>query len=236
MTGMRNKSYNILCRSLMAALIAMLPFTGMCRDMVLDNQDNQRLFFGIRGGVDYAIPGDWRLFGQSIHRFEPGAGVSVEGIVNIPLWLNLYLEPGVAFFYNTYTHNDIELNLDDDATLVINPEVRKTGLRVPLMLGYHFDFWENASLGLFAGPQAIFGLTNRISLNSAHVDFVDIDTDLYGPNGNYRRYDIAVAVGAFARLNNWELTGHAAFGLLDMHKSALNFHEYRINISLGYNF
>lgn len=205
----------------------------------LDNPTN-RIRPGIRAGWEYTMPGALYLDGKPIKTFVPGHGLMLGGFVHIPLWHNLYIEPAVSLYYNTYEYDNIVVyGTDDDGndTLeYIYPEVRKVGFNIPVPVGFHFDLWDDASVALNTGPMVQLGISNLVSINSKYLGLTDIKHDNYSLDGDYRRIDLAWQMGLSGRVHNWRLDISLAIGLLDLHKGPYNFHEYRVTASLGYLF
>lgn len=223
-------------------LLAIISLTAVAQNVepyTLDNPAN-RVRAGIRAGWEYSMPGALYLDMMPIKTFLPGHGVSLGGFAHIPMWHNLYIEPGVSFYYNTYDYDSIMIyGTDDDGNDTIeyiNPEVRKVGFHIPIPVGFHFDLWENASVGVNTGPQVQLGIKNTVSINSKYLGMTDIKKDHYGSNGDYRRFDLAWLMGITGRVRNWRLDITLAIGLLDLHKGPYNFHEYRATAALCFLF
>lgn len=113
------------------------------QDIVFNNPDNQA-YFGVRGSVDVTCPGElkYRNIGMSI--FKSGVGAELGFVYNFPVVANFYVEPGVKFYYNTFSAKDDIVSAVPDVSGKMNDvSYRKYGIRVPIVVGYHLDFTED---------------------------------------------------------------------------------------------
>lgn len=223
-------------------LIALVGALGLlfgqasAQSVIVDNPDN-RAYWGIRADVDVVLPGKWhpKYGSEPIKMFSNGIGFSIGGVYNIPLVANLYVEPGVSLFYDTYRFDDLTVVGDDDYTEK-NPAVKKFGLRVPVMIGYHFDLWENGGISVFTGPELSVGLSGKIGVHNKELFGDDFPTNLYS-DGFQRRTDCAWKVGVGVPVGQFLIGVEGAFGLVDLKKgNGITYHENRAALKLGYNF
>ena len=70
-------------------------------------------------------------------------------IYNGPVVANFYVELGLKFFYNTYSEK------------YGDSSIRKNGMRIPIMAGYHFDFSDSFRFYLFTGPVFEIGFSAK---------------------------------------------------------------------------
>ncbi|MDE6423577.1 MAG: hypothetical protein K2K95_09195, partial [Muribaculaceae bacterium] len=96
-----------------AALFSFASFTLPAQNTVYNNPDN-RAYFGIRVGGEITCPGNFTMENVSVDIFKNGGGIEFGGIYNLPIVANFYLEPGLKFYYNTYSIKDDLLIMDDD--------------------------------------------------------------------------------------------------------------------------
>lgn len=94
---------------------------------------------GLRLGLDIDCPSDMSNHGFSVDMFDAGVGFHVGGVYNIPLWRQLYFEPGIDVYYNTFGCNDLETMIDFE-TVEATCSVRRFGFRIPLVVGWRWDF------------------------------------------------------------------------------------------------
>lgn len=197
---------------------------------VVNNPDN-RLYWGIRAGVDVNYPSNWKFDnGNSVKMFRSGAGGSVGAYVNVPIVANLFVEPGIGLFYDTYRYDDLQF-IDADGNLIVSdPQVRKFGFRVPVMLGYRFDFTPRASVSLFTGPELNYSAWGEVGVPDKEL------SRLFSDKGQ-RRVNIAWAAGVSLEWDyHWVLSLGGSFGLNDLQHNNARFRENRLTLRLGYNF
>lgn len=215
-------------RFMIAALIMTGAIASNAQEYLLENPDNKD-YFGIRLGVDItSTPG------PGSDTYSNGAGFSIGAVYNIPVYKNLYVEPGLSLFYDTFSDNIL---VADDGSLEMPLQIgrsfRNFGFRIPIVAGYHFDFTDQVSIAPFTGPQF------NVSLY-AH-DHVDEPYDfsvgsLFGENG-FKHFDVQWTIGASVTYDRFVFTAAGAFGLTRVY--TMNDDRIRRNtctISVGYNF
>ena len=132
---------------------------------MFDNPDN-REYFGVRVGLNVTSAANGGAMYSNKPGFEAGA------VYNMPLWKNLYFEPGLSIFYNafgtvSYDTYEAPLPLPDgtftttERLFQIDGSIRNFGFRIPLTVGYHFDFSEDLKVHVFTGPQLNLSLVAR---------------------------------------------------------------------------
>lgn len=190
-------------------------------------------FWGLRASLDVNVPGKFHTEGGGdIKVYKPGAGLTVGAVYNTTIAsTNFYFEPGLSAFYDTYRWDDIRLGPDSKS---FNPRVTKIGVRVPLSVGYRFDLWEKASLLLFTGPELSYGFKGRVSLPK-ELDGT-MEKNIFAGSGGQRRFDCAWTVGAGLDFGTYTVALSGAFGLADLQKNDVRFHDNRISLVLGLNF
>lgn len=124
---------------ILSALVALFGFAAASAQGTIFNNPANRAYFGVRVGADITCPGNIKSGPLSIDMFGNGAGIEFGGIYNIPLVANLYIEPGVKLFYDTYPVDDL-VSGDGELGTEVDMSIRKFGMRIPVMFGYHFDF------------------------------------------------------------------------------------------------
>lgn len=185
---------------------------------------------GIRASYDHTFPTDLKIGGESIDAYNSGPGFSIGAMYNIPVAENIYFEPGLSIFYNTYKDSYITF---DSPMQQRKREVTisKFGFRAPLTFGYRIPLFDNGGLNVFTGPQFDYGVKAKWRL-----DFDGLDTNLYSNANDMNRFDIAWRIGAGVYYGQWVAELSTAFGMLDMDSSSLSYHENRFSISVGYFF
>ena len=182
-----------------------------------------------------------------------GAGFNIAGVYNIPLYKNLYFEPGLGIFYNTvgisgdhYTPYPNPTEPSDPewiADYAINGSVRNWGFRIPLLAGYHFDFTDNMRVSVFTGPQLNIGLYMKqvydihyIGNNNVPVD-EHVSASCYGHG--FKRFDAQWVFGAAYHYNRYSIGVSGGVGmtnLLDGQFSGFKGRRNTFSITLGYDF
>lgn len=215
-------------------------FGASAQSMLLDNPAN-RGYFGIRASGEITCPGKIETPVGKSEMFKNGGGFSVGVIYNIPVVANFTIEPGLNFYYNATGLKDFKLgSIKPD--LFEHASMRETGVRVPVMLGYHFDFTNDVNLAIFTGPELQVGISNDMYLTTKEVAGRSIHTapSNYGDNAitemNRVGCNWKFGVG-FNIARNYYIGVEGAVGLTDMAKDDnITFKQNRVNFTLGYNF
>lgn len=218
---------------ILSALIAIGGTTMLAQNNIINNPNNKP-FFGLRLGGEITCPGDFKTDGFNFDFFKVGGGVELGGIYNIPIVANFYLEPGMKFFYNTYSFKDEWLDeLDYQSFKSIS--IKKSGMRIPVMAGYHFDFTNDVKAFIFTGPELEIGFSAREVQKARNIKH---SNNLYGEDGDMNRIDLLWSVGAGFAYQHFNFSVSGNFGMLNMLSDSpdVKFNENRVTFSLGYNF
>ncbi len=205
---------------ILAAASCSIP--AVAQTDMLNNPDN-RPYWGVRVGIDISSTA-----GEIIDQYSNSAGFTLGGIYNIPVWQNLYFEPGLTLYYDTFGMTVV--SVDSRARAVdANASIRNMGLRVPLNFGYRFDFTDNMSLSLYTGPQLNINFTG-----SKHVG--DYSVDLMGHG--FKRVDLQWGFGGSMQFfHNYYISISGGVGLTKAYSTDYDqFRRNTVNLSLGYNF
>ena len=216
----------LLSLTLLAAAIG----GASAQNLLLDDPDNAP-YFGARIGVDItSTPGTDGYYNN-------GAGFTVGGIYNIPLWKNLYFEPGLSIFYDTFSE-DIPLVVDTDPVPeMISRSFRNFGFRVPLIAGYHFDFTDLASISVFTGPQINLSLYAHDHYGKGGEKG---GSSLFGDHG-FKHIDLQWAFGTSVSYGQYVFSVQGAVGMTNIYNFSIAGVQEKLRrntctISLGYNF
>ncbi|MDE6811440.1 MAG: PorT family protein [Muribaculaceae bacterium] len=237
-------------------LLAMALLSGIgiaSADSTVLNNPANKPYFGARLSVESSIPGDLQYANFKESVYKPGAGVSVGLVYNQPIVANFYVEPGVEFYYDTQ-----KMNIDDDflgATRMKSHSGRSFGMRVPVMLGYHFDFSPKVNLAVFTGPVLNVGFSNDYYMTSETAMVagepvrVHESGSLYNPNpytgagidNQFNRVNAAWRIGVGVNfLKNYYVGISGDLGLTNKIKhdnnGAYNQKDNLFQLTLGYNF
>lgn len=170
------------------------------------------------------------MYGLKADIYKNGGGIEFGGIYNLPVVANFYVEPGLKLYYNTFsTLSDIANALE-----VSGISIKKFGMRVPVMAGYHFDFTRDLRVYLFTGPELEIGFTADGKVKSGRVSESE---NLYGEHGGMNRVDVLWGFGAGISYSHYYFGISGSVGMCNMlDDSDTKFHENRVSFSLGYNF
>lgn len=219
-----------LKRLFLGAALALTAVLGaQAQSEIICNPDN-KAYFGARISIDAAIPGAVKAGHVSEDMFNNGAGFSFGAIYNHPIYYNLYVEPGFSFYYNTMGTNDEYVSEEFQKT-----SLREFGFKIPVMLGYHFDF-DPVRIHVFTGPELRVGLSGKIH-SKAQVGNVDMSgsTTMYD---SFNRADLAWRLGVGADWNHFNISLSGAVGMCNQlkHADGATMHRNVFNLTLGYNF
>lgn len=153
------------------------------------------------------------------------------------MWLfgkNFFFEPGVRFFIDNYRYDNITIGAGtpSEPSKTYDPPVRKTGLRIPLSAGYKFDIFKRGSLFLSTGPEPIIGFSARTKVDEDQTEI--FEKNMY--KTLMRRFDVAWDIRAAVIIDRFRVDITGAFGMLDIIKTDVKMHEYRVSVGLGYVF
>ncbi len=221
---------------------------------------NNRQYFGARISFLKATPDVYlREKGTDIEKhydlFSKGYGVGFGGIYHLPIIANLYFEPGLNINLEKF-HINQEALIGENRDLLQNGGILKkhsvmyTNLKIPLMIGYHLDFFKDFNLSLFLGPGFDIGLgmDARIKIEKEGKEYKTA-TSLFkpyqSPNDDYlRRVDCRFIMGASMNYKQymigfkWDLSGRGLFKTSEYNSQFYsgNFDITELCFTIGYNF
>lgn len=224
-------------KALLTLVLACAAVTASAQSEIFDSGNN-KIYFGARLSLDITCPTS--VSAKNIHTsydvFNPGAGLNFGGVANIPVYANLYFEPGVMFYYHTAKVKD-DFLLAEDLTGEDSFEslsLREFGMQVPLMIGYHFDF-NPVKVLIFTGPEFSVGFSGK-SHYTSHVNGIKMSgsESMYD---DFNRGDVAWRFGAGVNYDAYHFSVSAARSLTNWTKAdGLSLHRTNVSITLGYNF
>ena len=208
---------------------------------IIDSPGLNYQHFGIRVSYELSAPGDITYPGSALKSsiFGNSSGFSIEGIYNIPVWKNLYIQPGVGIYYNTYSIDKRVLDYDYE---VNSASARQWGFRIPLHIGYNYDFIPDLRIAVFTGPELNVSFRGRSHYG---IGKYDVSGPLFGEDGYLNRTDVKWRFGVGATIaSTYYVAVSGAVGMCDMardYKTAdgkirQNMHSNLFDITLGYNF
>ena len=216
-----------LLLSFVAAFAMVMP--AKSQDYLFDNPDNHS-YFGVRLGLDV------NSFNGKGDRYGAKPGFNLTGIYNLPLWKNLYFEPGIGIFYNAAS---IDAYSNEGSEILSDGSVRNIGFRIPFKFGYRLDITDDVSVHLFTGPQINYNMTfgtyynGTKASNQSALDF--------------NRFDLQWNLGIGADYHNYYAYIEGGIGIshiiqnksIAYNEQLLWFPEAKRNlftIGIGYNF
>ncbi|MDE6449342.1 MAG: PorT family protein [Muribaculaceae bacterium] len=202
---------------------ASLSVAATAQNYLVENPDNKP-YLGLRIGLDISSTA-----GPANDIYGNGPGFTIGAVYNIPLWKNLYFEPGVSLFYDTF-NAEVEMPEPDGKIDLLDGSIRNWGFRVPLNAGYRFDFTDDISISLFTGPV--------INANiSAHEHYPGHSSSVM--EKGFKRFDLQWDFGASLTYNhNYYVAVSGAVGMTKAYSltDEFNFRRNTCNIAIGYNF
>ncbi len=215
------------------ALVMVAGLSVMAQNTIVSNPDN-KAYFGVRVGGEVTCPG--KLVGDnvSVNMFNNGGGVEFGGIYNVPVVANFYIEPGLKFFYNTFSCKKEFIEDIQDDIIFNSLSIKTFGMRIPVMVGYHFDFTDDVKVSVFTGPELEIGLSAKEYIKGHNVE---MSGSVYGEDGSFNRVNVLWGIGAGISYQHFQFSVSGGICMVNMLKdSDATFHENRVNFSLGYNF
>ncbi len=240
-------------KMILGLALAAFAVTGASAQRIVNNPDNKP-FWGVRASLDITCPTDvtykYKSSKEKMDLMDNGCGFSVGAVYNLPIVANFYFEPGVSFFYNTWKWNDKGYFDDLDGIDLKHNSIRQSGLRIPLNLGYHFDFTDDFKVSIFTGPQLEVGFhCDSYVTAEAKVGGTTLESheaySLYKDNDGtkFNRFNVDWNIGVGFTYQKFYLGVTGSLGLTNMlHVKDLDddekeyFHKNTVGIALGYNF
>ncbi len=216
--------------------VAIMVLTGMAAmaQGPIFNNPNNKAYFGLRVGGEVTCPGKISVENVGLKVFKNGGGVEFGGIYNLPVVANFYIEPGLKLYYNTYSMKDEFVEDIEDDIIFNSVSLKKFGMRIPVMAGYHFDFTDDVKVSVFTGPELEIGFSAKEYIKGKNID---ISESVYGDDGGMNRVDLLWGIGAGISYQHFYFGVSGGIGMLNMlSDSDAKFHENRVTFSVGYNF
>lgn len=225
---------------------------------MFDNPDNTT-YFGARIALDISSAANGG------GAYSNKAGFSAGAVYHIPLWMNLYFEPGLSVFLNNFGCSSWQTttvqipNLNPDGTPVLGPDnqpiidekdfsyqqdgtIRNFGFRIPMIVGYHFDFAEDVKVHVYTGPQLNINLLARYHREAVYVPSQEQEAETFGifGTGGFKTLDFQWNFGVGLTWQTYYLGLGGAWGLTHMKSSTemlpRDLRRNLFSITLGYNF
>lgn len=231
---------------IIGVIFAACAFSATAQEVSFES-DNNTPYLGIRLGLDISCPTNMKIsdpqlapgLSMSVPFYDNGAGFDLGAIYNIPLWKNLYFEPGLSLYYNTMgidftTAYDETNGIPEDA----KASIRRFGFRMPFQVGYRIDF-SQFSLAAFTGPVLSVGVIGRehYSFKTQGVNESG-STGVYGHDGGLNRADIGWKIGAGVEFDRFVLQLSGTIGMCNMLNGVkgAKYRDNNVALTIGYNF
>lgn len=183
-------------------------------------------------GLEVTLPGKMQIEGEKYSYFEVGGGAHLGCLFNFHIAPHIYITPGISIFTNTYQMKENLINEIDE--LMDYAMYYKSGMRIPLYVGYRWDITDDKGFSLFTGPEFQYVFSGK---ESVRVEDVKITTSLYGNDGEFRRCSESWIIGGKFDIKHITLSASYGFGMINLIKlKNTSFYENRVNIEVGYRF
>lgn len=218
-------------------------------DSLMFNNPANEPYFGARVAIDISSAAN----GGAFYSNKPG--FSIGGIYNIPLYANLYFEPGLSLFYDVFgtmyfdseeipvTDPETGVVTDQEIVYQVDGSIRNLGFRVPLNFGYHFDFADDLRVKVFTGPQFNASILARYHQNAYITPSstkVDAASESVFGTGGFKHFDMQWNFGVGVDYGNYSISLGGSVGMTRLRDAAgvfqKNMRRNIFSIALGYNF
>lgn len=224
-----------------AIAVAAASFMPSLAQDVFDAGSDNRPYLGLRVGFESPVPCSTKYSVGSTtlsqKNFKSGAGFDLGAVYNIPLWKNLYFEPGVSIFYNAMGVKDDALkDIVNIQGLDVKASVRTFGFRIPFVVGYRFDL-SACSLYAYTGPELEVGLVGRAHATAKYQGEKASESESIYSDG-YRRFDIGWKLGVGLSVDKYYVGLSGNLGMINRlsDSNGVSYRQNLFQLSLGYNF
>lgn len=199
------------------------------------NNPENTPYWGIRLGVDGGATGYVKVGDEAKELYHDDAGVALTGTYNVPIVANLYLEPGLSVYYYEYSANkDVLESFGPDITDI----TRKIfGMRLPVMIGYHFDLTKKFKIYLYTGPELETGFVAKEQIKSYTYRPLTTWRNLYGDDGSLKRINVLWGYGLGFSYSKFYFGFGGGQGLVNMVKNSdMRMRGLHAYFQIGLNF
>lgn len=209
-------------------LAVVLCATFSIKAQSLFDNENNSTYFGARVGLDISSSS------QSSNIYNNRAGFHFGAIYHIPVYMNLYFEPGLSMFYDTF-------GIDDQRPeCMFNGYLDNLGFRVPFNIGFHFDITDDISVSVFTGPQFNYSFMAKFHTKRIHSEFIPTtplpEGSAFGHDG-FKHFDVQWNFGVGVSYKKYYLSVSGAPGITKVFDDdEFSFRRNLFQLTLGYNF
>lgn len=199
------------------------------------NNPENKAYWGIRLGLDGGATGYVKVGNEEKELNDSDMGVAITGIYNVPIVANLYLEPGLSVYYNQYSA--VKDYIDDFGPDITDITRKKFGMRLPVMIGYHFDITKKFKIYLYTGPELEVGFVAKDQIKGYTYRPFTKWQNVYGDQGSLKRVNVLWGYGLGLSYSKFYCGFGGSQGLVNMLKNSdLRMRELHIYFQIGLNF
>lgn len=218
------------------SIIAFSSIDVKAQDYVFDNPDN-RSYLGVRLGFDIMS------LQSPTPIYENRGGIELGVIYNMPVWKNLFFEPGLSLFYNSATINGSIPYPSGAQKVTAAGTLNDWGFRIPLNFGYHFDITDAIQVIPATGPVVNINLSTDVNYNAREVqqgfDYFNLHHNIIDLGWHFgigvKIRAIYIGVGGTVGLSRLVTQNNSDY-ILNGDIIPLHARRNLFNITLGYNF
>ncbi len=188
--------------------------------------------WGMRGGLAYSS-----LIQKTDNNYRSGArfGFSAAGLVQIPLYKHLSLQPEVAFVHQGGNFRSDIANAEGYDIVYPKTKCNYYSILVPVNLMYTFRFTD-VYLSVMAGPALDFSLFGKMRTGDMKSDIVFGKSD----KADFYTFNMGVNLGFQVEYAKFFFVVSALCGTLDRRTSKYDgessIYQNNVNFSFGYYF
>ncbi len=167
--------------------------------------------FGVRAGMNISsLSGD-------ADGFDSRIGYHVGAIMDWNVAGNLYVQPGLFFTTRGVKEGDWKMNANY--------------LQIPISVAYRFPVSDTFKIDVNAGPYFAMGIGGKYKQDGFK------DSDIFGDEGDCKRFDAGLRVGAGVQISKFSVGLIYDLGLANISKAdGVDLKNGAFQISVGYNF
>lgn len=170
--------------------------------------------WGAKLSVEGVFPTRLKSGENSFKLFHNGIGFSIGAVSDISLGSDLFVEPGLSFFYTKYKY-DLTI-MDDSFNQEVDPPLTKMGLQLPVMIGYQAHFTDRVGIRLYLGPQIRYAFAGKVGIKDPELRKENESLLLWDSN---RRFELSWKAGIGVPIDNFMISVEADFGLTNITKT-----------------
>lgn len=207
---------------------------------------DHKISFGVRAGMNISsMGGDFKKTFSESTDLNSKVGFNIGAIVDIPVWKELYVQPGLFFTTKGAKSKFAESNEEDGETFKYEEKgtFNAMYLEIPILLSYRFNLNENIKWHINFGPYIALGIGGKAKFENTEneekeeADFFGKSEDSFG----FNRFDAGLSFGTGLSFKHYYIGLQYELGLTNAankdywgEKTSIKMNN--LAISLGYNF